>query len=72
MLLGADFASDSDLLDRVMDGGIVVEVWDQVGLAAADIKTMHVTIAALEVFGVGKTPAFRMGYFAKKNEPSWH
>jgi hypothetical protein len=70
MLLSTDFASDSDLLDRIMDGGIVVEVWDQVGLAGVDIKKMHVSIAALQLFGVGRNSSFRTGYFAKKVEPS--
>lgn len=70
MLLSTDFASDSDLLDRVMDGGIVVEVWDQVGLSFADIKTMHVSIAALQLFGRGINSSFRAGYFTKKIEPS--
>jgi hypothetical protein len=27
MLLSTDFASENDLLDRVMEKGIVVEVW---------------------------------------------
>jgi len=66
MHLSTDLASDSDLLDRVMDGGIVVEVWDQLGLAAIDIKEMHVSIAALQIFGTGTGPAFRAGYFVKK------
>jgi hypothetical protein len=70
MLLSTDFASDSDLLDRVMDGGIVVEVWDQVGLAAADIKKMHVSISTLQLFGTGKNSSFRTGYFTKKADPS--
>jgi hypothetical protein len=30
MLLSTDFASENDLLDRIMDRGIVVEVWDQI------------------------------------------
>lgn len=70
MLLSTDFASDSDLLDRVMDGGIVVEVWDQIGLAAADIKKMRVSIAAMQLFGRGINSSFRTGYFTKKVEPS--
>ena len=32
MLLSSDFASESDLLDRMMEKGIVVEVWDRVEL----------------------------------------
>ncbi len=32
MLLSSDFASEGDLLDRVMEKGIVVEVWDRLEL----------------------------------------
>lgn len=70
MLLSTDFASDRDLLDRVMDGGIVVEVCDQLGLATLDIKKMHISVAALQLFGSANKAAFRMGYFSKKDGPS--
>jgi hypothetical protein len=65
MLLSTDFASDRDLLDRVMDHGIVVEVWDRLGLAAIDMKQMHISVSTLQLFDRGKKPAFRDHYFSK-------
>ncbi|MGZ4831110.1 MAG: gas vesicle protein GvpJ [Candidatus Angelobacter sp.] len=69
MLLSTDFASESDLLDRVMDKGIVVEVWDQLGLAAIDMTDMQVSISSIRLFTEGRNPPFRAGYFWKA-EPS--
>ena len=69
MHLSTEFASDNELLDRVMDKGIVVEVWDQLGLAAIDLAGMHVSISVLQVFDEGKHRQFRPGYFLKV-EPS--
>ena len=69
MHLSMEFASESDLLDRVMEKGIVVEVWDRVGLAAIDMTGMLVTISVFQLFTEGKAPAFRLGYF-RKVEPS--
>ena len=65
MLLSTDFASESDLLDRVMDRGIVVEVWDRLGLAGIDMRGMRVTVATFRLFADEKTPTFRSGYFSK-------
>ena len=69
MLQSTDFASESDLLDRVMDKGIVVEVWDQLGLAAIDMTDMQVSISSIRLFTEGRNPPFRAGYFWK-TEPS--
>lgn len=69
MHLSTDFASDRDLLDRVLDRGIVVEVWDQLGLAALDIKQMEVSISMVQLFDRGRKPAYRSHYFSKA-EPS--
>jgi len=69
MHLSTEFASDNELLDRVMDKGIVVEVWDQLGLAAVDLAGMRVTISVLQLFDEGQHTAFRPGYFLKV-EPS--
>jgi hypothetical protein len=65
MLLSTDFASESDLLDRVMDRGIVVEVWDRVGLAGIDMTGMRVTVSSFRLFADEKMPTFRSGYFSK-------
>jgi hypothetical protein len=64
MLLSTDSASESDLLDRVMDQGIVIEVWDR-ELSGIDMTGMRVTVAELQLFGEGKRLPFRTGYFAK-------
>ena len=65
MLLSTDFASESDLLDRVMDRGIVVEVWDRLGLAGIDMTGMRVTISSFRLFADETTPTFRTGYFSR-------
>jgi hypothetical protein len=65
MLLSTDFASENDLLDRVMDRGIVVEVWDRVELSGIDMRDMHVTISELHLFSQGKTLPFRTGYYSR-------
>jgi hypothetical protein len=69
MHVSTEFASESDLLDRVMDKGIVVEVWDQLGLAAIDMAGMRVTVSSIRLFTEGRNPPFRSGYFWKV-EPS--
>ncbi|HEX4604559.1 MAG TPA: hypothetical protein VH724_11220 [Candidatus Angelobacter sp.] len=76
MLLSTDFASESDLLDRVLDRGIVVEVWDRVDLAAIDMTGMRVTVSVVQLFARGNNPPFRAGYFSRverslKDGPSW-
>jgi hypothetical protein len=68
MLLSTDFASESDLLDRVMDRGIVVEVWDRLGLAGIDMRGMRISVASCRLFADEKSPGFRSGYFFK-SEP---
>jgi hypothetical protein len=69
MLLGTEFASESDLLDRVMEKGIVVEVWDRVALAGIDVTGMNISISSIRLFTEGRNPPFRAGYFWKV-EPS--
>ena len=65
MLLSTDFASEKDLLDRVIDRGIVFEAWDRVELGGIDMRGMHVTIAEMQLFEKGKRMPFRAGYFSK-------
>ncbi|MBZ5504845.1 MAG: gas vesicle protein [Acidobacteriia bacterium] len=65
MLLSTDFASENDLLDRVMDRGIVIEVWDRVGLAAIDMTGMRVTVSVFQLYSRGHNPPFRVGHFSR-------
>ena len=65
MLLSTDFASLSDLLDRILDQGIVVEVWDRLELYGIDMTGMRVTVAEFQLFGKGKTLPFRGRYFSR-------
>jgi hypothetical protein len=65
MLLSTDFASESDLLDRIIDQGIVIEAWDRLELLGIDMRGMRVTVAELQLFGKGKRLPFRAGYFSK-------
>jgi hypothetical protein len=65
MHLSTEHASDADLLDRIMEKGIVVEAWDMVGLAAIDLREVRVTVARLQLFTRGKNPPFRTGHFLK-------
>ncbi len=69
MHLSTDFATELDLLDRVMDKGIVVEAWDRMGAAGIDLTGMRVTISVLQLFSKGKNPPFQRTYFLKA-EPS--
>jgi hypothetical protein len=69
MLLSTDFASENDLLDRVMEKGIVVEVWDRVQLAGIDMTGMQVSVSSIRLFTEGRNPPFRAGYFWRV-EPS--
>jgi hypothetical protein len=69
MLLSSDFATESDLLDRIMEHGIVVEVWDRVSLAGIDMTGMQVSVSSMRLFSEGRNPPFRAGYFWKV-EPS--
>ena len=69
MHLSTEFASERDLLDRVMDKGIVVEVWDQLELAAIDMTEMKVSVSSIRLFSEGRNPPFRAGYFWRV-EPS--
>jgi len=63
--ISTEYASDRDLLDRILDKGIVVEVWDQVGLPNIDMTGMHVTISLLQLFHKGINPPAPTGYFWK-------
>jgi hypothetical protein len=65
MHLSTEFATDTDLLDLVMEKGIVVEVWDRVGLAAVDVSKMRVTISVAQLFTQGENPPFRTGHFLR-------
>ena len=69
MLLSTDFASERDLLDRVMEKGIVVEVWDRLELSGIDMTGVHVSVSSIRLFSEGRNPPFRAGYFWKV-EPS--
>jgi len=69
MLLSTDFASEGDLLDRVMEKGIVIEAWDRVALAGIDMTGMQVSVSSIRLFTEGRNPPFRAGYFWKV-EPS--
>jgi hypothetical protein len=63
--LSTEFATETDLVDLVMEKGIVVEVWDRVGLAMTDVSKMRVTVSVLQLFTEGKNPPFRAGHFLK-------
>ena len=65
MLLSTDSASESDLLERVMDQGIVIELWDRLTLSGIDMAGMRITVAEFQLFGKGKRLPFRTGYFSK-------
>jgi hypothetical protein len=65
MHLSTEFATHSDLMDLVMEKGIVVEVWDRVGLALTDVSTMRVTVSVVQLFTEGKNPPFRTGHFLR-------
>lgn len=69
MHLSTEFASKSDLLDRIMEKGIVVEVWDRVELAGIDMTGMQVSVSSIRLFTEGRNPPFRAGYFWRV-EPS--
>jgi hypothetical protein len=65
MQMSTDSASDNDLLDRVMDKGIVVEVWDRMGLGGIDLTGARITISLLQLYTKGRNAPFRTGYFWK-------
>jgi len=65
MHLGTDFASETDLLDRVIDKGIVVEVWDRLDEAGIDLTGMQVTVSVLQLFVRGRNAARAPSYFLK-------
>jgi hypothetical protein len=69
MHLSTEFATDTDLLDRVMDKGIVVEVWDRLGVGGIDLTGMQVTVSVLQLFSRGKNTVLEPSYFLKV-EPS--
>ena len=65
MHLSTEFASETDLVDLVMEKGIVVEVWDRVGLALTDVTKMRVTVSVVQLFTQGRNPPFRTGHFLR-------
>jgi len=65
MHLSTEFASETDLVELVMEKGIVVEVWDRVSLAVTDVTKMRVTVSAMQLFTNGKNPPFRAGHFLR-------
>lgn len=65
MHLSTDFASETDLLDRVIDKGIVVEVWDRLGATGIDLTGKRVTVAVLQLFVRGKNAVSAPTYFLK-------
>jgi hypothetical protein len=65
MHLSTEFATDTDLVDLVMEKGIVVEVWDRVGLAAVDVSKMRVTVSVVQIFTQGENPPFQTGHFLR-------
>ena len=69
MHLSTEFATDNDLLDRVMDKGIVVEAWDRVKLGMIDLTEMQVTVSVLQLFARGKNTQIEATHFLKV-EPS--
>ncbi|HKD82375.1 MAG TPA: hypothetical protein VKH81_21980 [Candidatus Angelobacter sp.] len=69
MHLSTEFASETDLLDRILDKGIVVEVWDRLGLAAIDVSVMQVSVSLLQLFVKGQNSPSEPTYFLKL-EPS--
>jgi hypothetical protein len=69
MHLGTEFASEHDLLDRIMEKGIVVEVWDRLELSGIDMTGMNVSVSSIRLFSEGRNPPFRAGY-SWKIEPS--
>ena len=65
MLLSTDFASEKDLLDRIMDCGIVVEALDRLQIAGIDMRGMHLSVTEVHLFGRGMTLPFRQRYFSR-------
>jgi hypothetical protein len=65
MHLSTEFASETDLVDLVMEKGIVVEVWDRVRLAVTDVTKMRVTVSQVQLFTKGENPPFRAGHFLR-------
>ena len=65
MLLRTEFATESELLDRVLEKGIVVEVRDGVVLDGIDMTGMHVTVSSIRLFAEVRSQSFRKGYFQK-------
>lgn len=69
MHVRTESASDNDLLDLVMEKGIVVEAWDRLGQGGIDLTGMRVSISSIHLFNEGRNRPFRAGYFLKV-EPS--
>jgi hypothetical protein len=69
MHVRTESASDRDLLDLVMEKGIVVEAWDRLGQAGIDLTGMRVSISSIRLFNEGRNLPFRAAYFWR-TEPS--
>lgn len=69
MHLSTEFASQHDLLDRIMEKGIVVEVWDRMALGGIDVTGMNISVSSIRLFAEGRNPPFRAGY-SWRVEPS--
>jgi len=65
MHVSTELASDSDLLDRVIEKGIVVEAWDRLEQGGINLTGVRVSISSMRLFSEGKNLPFRTGYFQK-------
>ena len=69
MHVRTELASDRDLLDLVIEKGIVVEAWDRLGQGGIDLTGMRVSVSSILLFNEGRNRPIRTGYFWKA-EPS--
>ena len=69
MHVRTELASDRDLLDLVIEKGIVVEAWDRLGQGGIDLTGMRVSVSSILLFNEGRNRPLRAGYFWKA-EPS--
>jgi hypothetical protein len=65
MHVRTELASDRDLLDLVIEKGIVVEAWDRLAQGGIDLTGMRVSVSSIRLFNEGRNPPFRAGYFWK-------
>jgi hypothetical protein len=69
MHVRTELASDSDLLDLVIEKGIVVEAWDRLGQGGIDLTGTRVSVSSILLFNEGRNRPLRTGYFWK-SDPS--